>query len=416
MSGDGFALFYGPAQGGETRVMGEERWGVEYETDRSASRGSSSRRKSRTRGSERDGSLSGSLRTHSRVNGSLSSSDLRKWYQIRRNVVLLALVVAGCYQIVHFWRIEGALMRRMAVVTMGTKSSSEVRTQSPEASNLSAQQGEALALDHKSLSNDSHRSSAAVEKRSSEAENSVAQSIDGSGAGNATGLMDDQAGSPKGNFIDWFRKSKEDDESGKLRQIECPGGPHERLCEHVFRFLRKAKARVFVDVSCVKNTKWTPTVVNKISNEFFPFKYVCIDADEEKLRVAEAELATIESKLITFQHAKWYSRDGLSKPDPALNTLVLAFDVFSQLTYGRVHQFFIACKKAKFEAVVFDNFPKVSNDPSDRRYLNVKKHPFKFGQGDVVQNITDALPNEPERQLLMYNQTTLPITLSDNAR
>mmetsp|Transcript_43777 Transcript_43777/g.107471 ORF Transcript_43777/g.107471 Transcript_43777/m.107471 type:complete len:346 (+) Transcript_43777:1-1038(+) len=214
-----------------------------------------------------------------------------------------------------------------------------------------------------------------------------------------------------GGFQEWFNSVAQAEESGALGQIACPEGDEAKLCEATFKFLRKLKVRVFQDISCHRNRNWIPVVLTKITKEVSPFKYICVDNEPEKVEEAKQAHTALSDGIVEYQVKTWWNKDSIEPAEPQFPKLVMAFDLLSGLSFGRVYNFFASCKRANVDGVLIDNYPSVSNDPGrGRRYLNVKRHPFKFGQTDVVQNITFD-PSAPERQLLLYNKTTLPDSL-----
>ncbi|KAK1866743.1 hypothetical protein I4F81_009258 [Pyropia yezoensis] len=94
--------------------------------------------------------------------------------------------------------------------------------------------------------------------------------------------------------------------------------------------------------------------------------------------------------------------------------LVFAWDVLAHTPYGRVWGFFVRARVDGVGLVLFDNYPGLVNNPSPRRrYLNVRKHPFRFGQAtEVVQNVTEGSGEAVRRQMLLYKVSTLPELLT----
>ena len=201
-------------------------------------------------------------------------------------------------------------------------------------------------------------------------------------------------------FWKWFQDSKKNEGKG-ASTVSCPDD-YKRLCQMFYKILKKHKIRKVFDISCVKNLRWMPSILSKVSNELWGFEYHCNDADDGEIQKAKMVLQD-------FSFAQFHTRQWWKSGFPETLDLVFAWDVLSHTAYGRVWSFFVHVRKQRVKYTLFDNYPGIMNDPSPKRYfINVRKHPFKFPAArDVIQNVTE--PGETaKRQLLFYESDMLP--------
>lgn len=148
-----------------------------------------------------------------------------------------------------------------------------------------------------------------------------------------------------------------------------------------------------------------PTVLKQVGSELWGFRYYCMNAGPEADEGTErAKAALSEFPFVEFVPTEWWVGgfpDGLD--------LVFGWDVLPHTAYGRVWSFFMLARKHAVRYLLFDNYPGLLNNPSPKRkFINVRKHPFKFPAAkEVVQNMTE--PGEHiKRQLLFYETESLP--------
>ncbi|OSX70010.1 hypothetical protein BU14_0953s0003 [Porphyra umbilicalis] len=164
-------------------------------------------------------------------------------------------------------------------------------------------------------------------------------------------------------------------------------------------------------------------VVAKLGAELWGFSYTCMAAEADETAANRAAFAVTAGgggaaaaavpSWMTFATSRWWKEGfgggappaGAPPPTAAAATdaggggggtgavgLVFAWDVLAHTPYGRVWGFFVRARQEGVGLVLFDNYPGLVNNPSPkRRYLNVRKHPFKFGPAaEVVQNVTEG--------------------------
>lgn len=206
------------------------------------------------------------------------------------------------------------------------------------------------------------------------------------------------------NFWKWFQQTKGAEHKDASKAVECPEDNH-RLCETFYKYLRKYKIRTVLDAGCGTNTDWMPTVLKQVGSELWGFRYYCMNTGPEAEEGTErAKGALSEFPFVEFVPSEWWVGgfpDGLD--------LVFAWDVLPHTAYGRVWSFFMLARKHAVRYLLFDNYPGLLNNPSPKRkFINVRKHPFKFPAAkEVVQNVTE--PGEHiKRQLLFYETESLP--------
>jgi len=245
---------------------------------------------------------------------------------------------------------------------------------------------------------------------------------DGSGSGGGGAAAADGAGatkrlvSPAGaangsapghdeNFWKWFQQTKGAEHKDASKAVRCPRDDTHRLCETFYKYLRKYKIRTVLDASCGANAAWMPAVLQQVGSELWGFRYYCMHAGagaEDGAEVAKQALSPFP--FVEFVAAEWWHGgfpDGLD--------LVFCWDVLPHTAYGRVWSFFVLARKHGVKYLLFDNYPGLLNNPSPKRkFINVRKHPFKFPAAkEVVQNVTE--PGEHiKRQLLFYETDALP--------
>ncbi|GAB0489261.1 hypothetical protein MMPV_000478 [Pyropia vietnamensis] len=239
------------------------------------------------------------------------------------------------------------------------------------------------------------------------------------------------------------------------------GQPSARLCATFYKTVRKYKVRRVVDISCAANVGWMRAVVARLGSELWGFSYVCMAAEAAETASNEAAFAAAAAEQgraeagsalagappavpswVTFETRRWWKEGfGGTPPAEAGSTaaasavaasaaaaadpagggggtgdvgLVFAWDVLAHTPYGRVWGFFVRARVDGVGLVLFDNYPGLVNNPSPRRrYLNVRKHPFRFGQAtEVVQNVTEGSGEAVRRQMLLYKVSTLPELLT----
>lgn len=282
------------------------------------------------------------------------------------------------------------------------------------------------------------------------------------------------AGAPHGaaapgrdqNFWAWFQATKAGDAaaarptSGGTLPCPPPGQPSARLCATFYKAVRKYKVRRVVDVSCAANVGWMRAVVARLGAELWGFSYVCMAAEAQETaanKAAFAAAAVADARAaggpaagvspavpswMAFETRRWWKEGfGGAPPAEAGSTaaaaaaaasaaaaadpagggggtgdvgLVFAWDVLAHTPYGRVWGFFVRARVDGVGLVLFDNYPGLVNNPSPRRrYINVRKHPFRFGQAtEVVQNVTDGAGEAVRRQMLLYKVSSLPELLT----
>lgn len=202
------------------------------------------------------------------------------------------------------------------------------------------------------------------------------------------------------NFWKWFQESK-GSENASSGELECPSDVS-RLCQMFYKIVRKYKIRAVFDVSCPNNVGWMPSILEKLGNEIWGFKYYC--SESTKGDIAAVKDAFDKVSFVEYDRRQWW-RAGF--PDDV--ELVFAWDVLAHTAYGRVWSFFVHARKQDIKYALVDNYPRVSNSPSPKRmYVNLRKHPFRFPAAkEVVQNVTE--PGETaNRQLLFYEVSMLP--------
>lgn len=206
------------------------------------------------------------------------------------------------------------------------------------------------------------------------------------------------------NFWKWFQQTKGAEHKDASKAVECPEENH-RLCETFYKYLRKYKIRTVLDASCGTNSDWMPTVLKQVGSELWGFRYYCMNTGPEADEATErAKAALSEFPFVEFVPTEWWVGgfpDGLD--------LVFGWDVLPHTAYGRVWSFFMLARKHAVRYLLFDNYPGLLNNPSPKRkFINVRKHPFKFPAAkEVVQNVTE--PGEHiKRQLLFYETESLP--------
>lgn len=267
------------------------------------------------------------------------------------------------------------------------------------------------------------------------------------------------------NFWAWFQATKAGDAAaarpttGGALPCPPPGEPSARLCATFYKAVRKYKVRRVVDISCAANVGWMRAVVARLGGELWGFLYVCMAAEAEETAANEAAFAAAAvadaraagegtasgtpavPSWMTFETRRWWKEGFGGAPpaeagsaaaaavaasaaaaaDPAGGGggtgdvgLVFAWDVLAHTPYGRVWGFFVRARVDGVGLVLFDNYPGLVNNPSPRRrYLNVRKHPFRFGQAtEVVQNVTEGSGEAVRRQMLLYKVSTLPELLT----
>lgn len=206
------------------------------------------------------------------------------------------------------------------------------------------------------------------------------------------------------NFWKWFQQTKGAEHKDASKAVKCPEDNH-RLCETFYKYLRKYKIRTVLDASCGTNSDWMPTVLKQVGSELWGFRYYCMNTGPEAEEATErAKAALSEFPFVEFVPTEWWVGgfpDGLD--------LVFGWDVLPHTAYGRVWSFFMLARKHAVRYLLFDNYPGLLNNPSPKRkFINVRKHPFKFPAAkEVVQNVTE--PGEHiKRQLLFYETESLP--------
>ncbi|GAB0490056.1 hypothetical protein MMPV_001286 [Pyropia vietnamensis] len=206
------------------------------------------------------------------------------------------------------------------------------------------------------------------------------------------------------NFWKWFQQTKGAEHKDASKAVECPEDNH-RLCETLYKYLRKYKIRTVLDASCGANTDWMPTVLKQVGSELWGFRYYCMNTGPEAEEGTERAKGALSAfPFVEFVPSEWWVGgfpDGLD--------LVFAWDVLPHTAYGRVWSFFMLARKHAVRYLLFDNYPGLLNNPSPKRkFINVRKHPFKFPAAkEVVQNVTE--PGEHiKRQLLFYETESLP--------
>lgn len=233
----------------------------------------------------------------------------------------------------------------------------------------------------------------------------------GGGGGGAPGRQHPPSGSHNGstpgqdeNFWKWFQQTKGAEHKDASKAVECPEENH-RLCETFYKYLRKYKIRTVLDASCGTNVEWMPMVLKQVGSELWGFRYYCMNTGPEAEEGTErAKAALSEFPFVEFVPSEWWVGgfpDGLD--------LVFSWDVLPHTAYGRVWSFFMLARKHAVRYLLFDNYPGLLNNPSPKRkFINVRKHPFKFPAAkEVVQNVTE--PGEHiKRQLLFYETESLP--------
>lgn len=238
---------------------------------------------------------------------------------------------------------------------------------------------------------------------------------DGSDGGGGGGGVHDGPHPPAGthngstpghdeNFWKWFQQTKGAEHKDASKAVECPEDNH-RLCETFYKYLRKYKIRTVLDANCGTNSDWMPTVLKQVGSELWGFRYYCMNTGPEADEGTErAKAALSEFPFVEFVPTEWWVGgfpDGLD--------LVFGWDVLPHTAYGRVWSFFMLARKHAVRYLLFDNYPGLLNNPSPKRkFINVRKHPFKFPAAkEVVQNMTE--PGEHiKRQLLFYETESLP--------
>ena len=146
-------------------------------------------------------------------------------------------------------------------------------------------------------------------------------------------------------------------------------------------------------------------MLRQVGSELWGFRYYCMHAGAGAEDGAEAaKVALSPFPFVEFVRSEWWHGgfpDGLD--------LVFCWDVLPHTAYGRVWSFFVLARKHGVKYLLFDNYPGLLNNPSPKRkFINVRKHPFKFPAAkEVVQNVTE--PGEHiKRQLLFYETDALP--------
>lgn len=211
-------------------------------------------------------------------------------------------------------------------------------------------------------------------------------------------------GSRSGSFWQWFQGSKASQPMEKTQR--CPAGGNQRLCEMFLKLLRKLTVQRVFDASCRKNVKWMPTVLRRMEEDFWGFKYYCAEHEGSVSEDVKSELKEYAS--VEFVELQWWREKFPSDID-----LLFAWDTLPHSSYGRVYKFFLTAKQSNTSRVLFDNYPGIVNSPSpNRQYLNVRKHPFRFPRADVVvQNVTEE-GEGMSRQLLLYKVKDIPLPRS----
>lgn len=157
------------------------------------------------------------------------------------------------------------------------------------------------------------------------------------------------------NFWKWFQDNKGNEKKGASTAVKCPD-ENQRLCQMVYKFVRKYKIRSIYDVSCTKNVDWMTVILKQASSELWGFKYYCSEPDEEKM--ANTKRALADFKFVEFASEQWWREGFVENVE-----LVLSWDTLAHTAYGRVWNFFVNIKKQNIKYLLVDNYPGVLNDP-----------------------------------------------------
>lgn len=182
-------------------------------------------------------------------------------------------------------------------------------------------------------------------QRDSETDNSKTESAAEKGAEPGAGE----------NFWNWFQEAKGSETTGASKSLACPED-HKRLCQMLYKYLRKYKIRRIFDVSCEKNYEWMGDILKKVGNELWGFKYYCSLWSGEKAPEARRILGGLP--FVEFDDAKWWRAGFASDTE-----LLFAWDTLAHLAYGRVWNFFVKARKQDIKYILVDNYPGILNDP-----------------------------------------------------
>lgn len=286
---------------------------------------------------------------------------------------------------------EGSKSERDNKESVSVKSESKNEESNKENSNENVDSDKQQKLSSSSLDGDGTSS------------NAQQQTLNASNTGSEPGAGE--------NFWQWFQESKGGSENGSAG-INCPEEETRRLCSQVYKYVKKYKIRSIYDVSCSKNTKWMPAVLQKAGGELWGLKYICsVPPITPKNTVSIKELSQVKEELKEIKFAEYtddlWWKTGFKSDKPI--ELLFAWDVLPHIAYGRVWNFFVKAKSNKVKYILIDNYPQIQNDPSpNRQYINVRRHPFKFPPAkELVQNVTEPGDKE-KRQLLFYETDGLP--------
>lgn len=163
------------------------------------------------------------------------------------------------------------------------------------------------------------------------------------------------------NFWQWFQENKGSEKGAVSNTINCPK-ENKRLCEMVYKYLRKYKIRCIFDASCAVNVDWMPEILQKAGNELWGFKYYCGVTDAEKMVTAKEKLSSLN--FVEFVPDHWW-RDGF----PEDTELLFAWDTLPHIAYGRVWNFFVKAKKQEIKYILVDNYPGIMNDPVSQSFF-----------------------------------------------
>jgi len=215
----------------------------------------------------------------------------------------------------------------------------------------------------------------------------------------------------KGSFMEWFIDSTTEETEGSN---ETCAGVEDRLrlllCKSMSKFMRKYKIRRIIDGNCEFTHNFVPVMIANFARDYWGFKYICISQDKSVFDKIRAAGLLKESESVLFLEGMWWKPVDLK--DNVGIDMYFMYDVLAHASYGRVWSFFSAGKQSGIKYFVFDNYPAISNDPSpDRKFINVRRYPFKFDRAkDTVNNVTEAGENPEQivRQLVLYTVDQLP--------
>lgn len=105
-----------------------------------------------------------------------------------------------------------------------------------------------------------------------------------------------------GSFWSWFQHAEKF--TSESAPFVCPEAPHQQLCETVYKFLKRHKARRVFDASCPLNTEWLPLVVKRMQEEFWGFKLYCSNHEGPVTGVVRAKFDGIPA--VEFVSIQWW--------------------------------------------------------------------------------------------------------------